>query len=366
MENKRLLSLDAFRGFTIAAMILVNFPGNQGHVFSPLRHSAWNGISFTDLIAPFFLFIVGVSISLAYTKRMEAGIHIRSMYTKLITRALKIYAVGMFLNVLGILDNFSFSELRWTGTLHRIAIVFLVCGVLFLKTGWKTQAITGALVLILYWLAMNLIPTPGYGKVMVEPGANLAAWIDSKFLPGKMWQGTWDPEGILSTFPSIVTGISGMLAGTLLLKVKSQEYKVIYLFTLGFVSAIIGVAWNWIFPLNENLWTSSFVLFTSGLASMTLASSVFLIDILQYKKYAQFGVIYGSNAITIYVLADIIAILFYGIKIAGGSLNDHFFNFFTSLGGPPGLVSMIYALVYVGINFIPAYILYKKKIFIKL
>lgn len=366
-ENSgRLISLDAFRGITIAAMILVNFPGNSRYVYAPLNHTHWNGISPTDLIAPFFLFIVGVSITFSFTKRLNAGMKPSKMYPKLISRALKIFAVGMFLNILGLIPDINFADLRYTGTLHRIAIVFLVCGLLFLNTGWKTQAIVGAAVLIAYWLAMTLIPTPGYGKVMLEPGINLAAWIDSKYLPGKMWQGTWDPEGILSTFPSIVSGITGMLAGTLLLKLKSQEYKVIYLFTFGFVSTIVGVIWNWVFPLNENLWTSSFVLFTSGLASMTLAASIFLVDMLQYKKYAQFGVIYGSNAITIYVLADIFALLFYGIEIAGSSLNDHFFNFFTSIGGEPKFVSMVYALIYVGINFIPAYILFRKKIFIKL
>jgi predicted acyltransferase len=365
-SSGRLISLDAFRGITIAAMILVNFPGNGHHVYAPLQHSHWNGITPTDLIAPFFLFIVGVAITFAYTKRLDAGISPSKMYPRLIGRSLKIFAVGMFLNILGLIPDFNFADIRYTGTLHRIAIVFLVCGLLFLNTNWKTQAITGALILIFYWLAMTLIPTPGYGKVMLEPGINLAAWIDSKFLPGKMWQGTWDPEGILSTFPSIVTGITGMLAGTLLLKIKAQEYKVIYLFTFGFISTIAGVVWNWVFPLNENLWTSSFVLFTSGLASMTLAASIFLVDIQQYNKNAQFGVIYGSNAITIYVLADIFALIFYGVKIAGNSLNDHFFNFFTSIGGSPRFVSMVYALIYVGINFIPAYILYKKKIFIKL
>ena len=366
MENKRLLSLDAFRGFTIAAMILVNFPGNGDHVFSPLQHTHWNGISFTDLIAPFFLFIVGVSIAFAYTKRLEAGIPVRSMYGKLFSRALKIFAVGMFLNLLGILDDFSFSELRWTGTLHRIAIVFLVCGLLFLKTGWKTQAITGAVILIGYWLAMTLIPTPGYDRAMLEPGINLAAWVDSKWMPGAMWQGTWDPEGILSTFPSIVTGITGMLVGTLILGKKSQEHKVMTLFTIGFVTAIVGVIWSWVSPLNENLWTSSFVLFTSGLACMTLAGSLFLIDILHYKKVANFGIIYGSNAITIYVLADIFALFFYGLQLGGASLNDHYFNFFTALGGAPKIISMTYALIYVGINFIPAWVLYKRNIFIKL
>jgi len=365
-SSGRLISLDAFRGITIAAMILVNFPGKNDHVFSTLQHTHWNGITSTDLIAPFFLFIVGVAISFAYTKRIDAGVSPSMMYSKLIFRSLKIFGIGMFLNILGLLPDFNFADIRYTGTLHRIAIVFLVCGFIFLNTRWKTQAIIGAATLILYWLAMTLIPTPGYSKVMLEPGINLAAWIDSKFLPGKMWQGTWDPEGILSTLPSIVTGITGMLAGTILLKIKSQEYKVIYLFTFGFASTIFGVIWNWVFPFNENLWTSSFVLFTSGLASMTLAASIFVIDILQYQKNTQFGVIYGSNAITIYVLAELFASFFYGIKIAGGSLNDHFFNFFTSIGGAPKFVSMVYALIYVGINFIPAYILYKKKIFIKL
>jgi len=365
-NSRRLISLDAFRGITIAAMLLVNFPGNGGHVYAPLKHTHWNGITPTDLIAPFFLFIVGVAIAFAYTKRLDAGMSSSKMYPRLIGRSLKIFAVGMFLNILGLIPDFNFADIRYTGTLHRIAIVFLVCGFLFLNTRWKTQAIIGAVVLIVYWLAMTLIPTPGYGKVMLEPGINLAAWIDSKFLPGKMWQGNWDPEGILSTFPSIVTGITGMLAGTLLLKVKSQEYKVIYLFTIGFIATIVGVVWNWIFPLNENLWTSSFVLFTSGMACMTLAASIFLVDILQYKKSAQFGVIYGSNAITIYVLADIFALLFYGLKIAGSSLNEHFCNFFTSIVDAPKFVSMVYALMYVGVLFIPAYILHKKNIFIKL
>jgi predicted acyltransferase len=365
-RSRRLISLDAFRGITIAAMILVNFPGNGENVYAPLNHTHWNGITPTDLIAPFFLFIVGVAIAFAYTKRLDADMSPLKMYPKLIGRSVKIFAVGMFLNILGLFPDFNFADIRYTGTLHRIAIVFLVCGLIFLNTNWKTQAVIGAVILIGYWLAMNFIPTPGYGKVMLERDINLAQWIDNRFMPGRLYQGVWDPEGILSTFPSIVTGITGMLTGTLLLKMKSQEYKVIWLFLLGFISTIIGVIWNWIFPLNENIWTSSFVLFTSGLASMTLASSIFVVDILNYCKGSKFGVIYGSNAITIYVLADIFALFFYGIKLGGNSLNDHFFNFFTSIGCAPKFVSMAYALIYVCILFIPAYILYKRKIFIKL
>jgi len=365
-DSGRLISLDAFRGITIAAMILVNFPGNEANVYAPLNHTHWNGITPTDLIAPFFLFIVGVAIAFAYTKRLEAGISPSKMYSKLAGRALKIYAVGMFLNILSLFPDFNFAEIRYTGTLHRIAIVFLICGFIFLKTSWKTQAIIATVILTGYWLAINYIPTPGYGRVMLERDINIAQWIDSKFMPGRLYQKVWDPEGILSTFPSVVTGITGMLAGTLLLRMKSREYKVIWLFLTGFISTIAGVVWNWIFPLNENIWTSSFVLFTSGLAAMTLAASIFLVDILRYRKWAQFGVIYGSNAISIYVLADIFAFIFYILKFGGSSLNDHFFNFFTSAGLAPKFVSMTYALIYVGILFIPAYILYKKKIFIKL
>ncbi len=365
-SSGRLISLDAFRGITIAAMILVNFPGNEEHVYAPLNHTHWNGITPTDLIAPFFLFIVGVAIAFAYTRRLDAGMSPSAIYPKLIGRAVKIYVVGMLLNILGLFPDFNFADIRYTGTLHRIAIVYLVCGIIFLRTNWKTQAIIAAVILVGYWLAINFIPTPGYGKVMLERDINLAQWIDYKFLPGKLYQGVWDPEGILSTFPSIATGISGMLAGRLLLKVDSREYKVIWLFLLGFISTITGVIWNWVFPLNENIWTSSFVLFTSGLAAMTLAASIFVVDILNLRKGAQFGVIYGSNAIAIYVLADILALLFYEIKMGGSTLNQHFCNFFTSMGSAPEFVSMIYAIIYVGVLFIPAYILYKRKIFIKL
>jgi predicted acyltransferase len=366
MENKRLISLDAFRGFTIAAMILVNFAGNWDHVFEPLQHTDWWGISFTDLIAPFFLFTVGISIALAYSKRLEAGARPQEMYQKIIVRALKIFAVGMFLNLLGVIDNFSWEELRWTGTLHRIAIVFLVCGLLFLHSTWQAQAIIGAVVLVLYWLAMTLIPTPGYDKVMLEPGVNLAAWVDQQLLPGKMWQGTWDPEGILSTFPAIVTCITGMLAGKLLLSASPIETKIIQLFFWGFVFFVIGIIWNWSFGLNENLWSPSFVMLTSGMAALTLASFIYIIDMNDYQKWAQFGVIYGMNAIAIYVLADLLAIIFYHIHWGSASLNTHFFNGLTAIGFAPKVASMLYALLYVGINFIPAYLLYKRKIFIKL
>lgn len=366
MERKRFVSLDVFRGFTIAAMILVNFPGNWDHVFHPLRHTVWWGISFTDLIAPFFLFTVGVSIALAYSGKLAAGKKPRELYRKIIIRSLKIFAVGMFLNLLGILDHFSWAELRWTGTLHRIAIVFLFCGMLFIHTNWKTQAVVGALLLVLYHVAMVFIPTPGFEQAMLEPGVNLAAWVDQQLLPGKMWQGNWDPEGILSTFPSFATGITGMLAGRLLLSQRTTEQKIIALFFWGFVFCAIGMAWSWSFGLNENLWSPSFVMFTSGLAALTLASLSVVIDLQGQVRWARFGITYGMNAIAVYVLADILAIFFYGIPLGGASLNMHAFNGLTGIGVAPKVASMIFGLFFVCVNFIPALLLYRKNIFIKL
>jgi predicted acyltransferase len=362
-SSSRLLSLDAMRGFTIAAMIMVNFPGNEAHVFPTLSHTKWNGLTFTDLIAPTFLFIVGVSIAYAYNKRRASSASKTDLYKKILIRSAKIFAVGMFLNML---PNFDFSDLRYTGTLHRIAIVFLVCAILYLNTTWKQQALIGAAILILYWMALTLIPVPGLGKVMLEPGLNIAAWVDQQYLPGKMWQGNWDPEGILSTFPSIVTTITGMLAGRLMLTSLAPNEKSNFLMTAGFASAAMGYFWGLAFPVNENLWTSSFVLVTSGFASLLLGASYFIIDIRGQTKGIAPGVIFGANAIAAYVLADILALLFYVFPIGGDTLNHLGTNALAQTGMDPRLASLLFALFFVCVNFIPVFLLYKKRIFIKL
>ncbi|KQS33024.1 acyltransferase family protein [Dyadobacter sp. Leaf189] len=361
--TSRLSSLDAMRGFTIAAMIMVNFPGDEDHVFPTLSHSKWNGLTFTDLIAPVFLFIVGVSIALAYSKNQTGNGDNSALHRKILIRSVKIFAVGMFLNML---PHFNFSDLRYTGTLHRIAIVFLVCALLFLNTSWKQQAIVAAAILVGYWLAMTLIPTPTAGIVVLEPGLNLAAWVDQQYLPGKMWQGNWDPEGILSTFPAIATGITGMLAGRVLLLPATANEKSNYLVSGGFLAACAGYFWGLTFPVNENLWTSSFVLVTSGFASMLLGVLYFVIDIKNKKAAITPGVIFGANAIAAYVLADILSIPFYQWEISGRTLNEIGVSIFVSAGISMKLASMLYALFFVGINFIPVYLLFRRRIFIKL
>lgn len=353
--SSRLISLDAFRGFTIAGMIVVNNPGSWDHVYAPLLHAEWHGLTPTDLVFPFFLFIMGVSVVLAFEKRMQKGASHRDLFKKAVVRSVKIFALGVFLNLF---PDFDFSEIRWAGVLQRIAVVYLCCSILFLKTSWKTQAILAAVILAGYWLAMILIPFPGRMDDPLIPGANLAAWIDGFLLPGSMWQGSWDPEGIFSTLPALVTGIAGMLAARILQQDGAKERQIVWLFVAGLAAMAAGEAWSWAFPLNKNLWTSTFVIYTAGLATMILAALIWIVDVLNHRKLAQFGVIYGSNAISIYVLAGMLPALTWPV-------NQWFFESLQSAGFDPKFASMLWAVAFCMICFIPAFMLYKKRIFIK-
>ena len=364
--SPRLISLDALRGFTIAAMVIVNDPGSE-HVYTPLEHAKWNGCTITDLVFPFFLFIVGVSITLAYTKRLNANSSKNDIYKKIIWRAVKIYAVGMGLWLLGMIGHFSWEGIRWTGVLHRIAVVFLVCALLFLNTNWKTQAKIAAILLVAYWIIMAYIPVPGIGKPDLSgPMKNWANYIDTLLLPGYMWQKIWDPEGILSTVPAIATGITGMLVGKLILAIGDNYKKLVWLFFAGFSAYVIGELWDQFFPINKNIWSSSYVMYTAGLATMSLAACILLVDILGYRKWTKLGRVYGANAITTYVIAGILPGLFFANIFGSNSLNSLFTDGLTAIGMAPKLVSFLYAICYMLVCFIPAYYLYKKKIYIKL
>lgn len=363
-KSKRLISLDALRGFTIAAMVIVNDPGSWSHVYWPLLHAEWNGCTLTDLVFPFFLFIVGISIALAYTKRLEASVPKKSLYRKILIRSVNIYLLGLFL---WLFPEFDFSAIRWVGVLQRISIVFLVCALLFLHTSWKQQIKIGALILVLYWIIVAYIPVPGIGKPDLSvPASNWANHLDTLILPGVMWQKTWDPEGILSTFPAIVTGILGMLIGKLYLSVKDENKKLVWLFFVGFMLFLAGGLWNWFFPINKNIWTSSYVLYTAGLGTLGLAACILIVDVWGYTKWTFLGRVYGANAITSYVLAGVLTLVFYRMRVGGASLNEWFMSGMAQIGFDPKFASMLYAVMYMLIIFIPALIMYRKKIFIRI
>ena len=392
--SNRMISLDVFRGMTIAGMIIVNDAGSWAHIYAPLRHASWHGITPTDFVFPFFLFIVGVSIVLAYSKKLEANAPQGDLIKKIVKRTAIIFGLGLFL---WIWPKFDFAGIRIPGVLQRIALVFLVCSLLFLKTSWKTQAKIGVALLVGYWLMMVLIPVPideiiqnaiatgevkaahgnieigaisklsnGFIAANLEPGTNLEAWLDRLIIPGRLYQYTWDPEGLLSTLPSIGTGITGMMAGTLLISKLDRNQKMIWLMVGGFVAMAVGNVWDWFFPFNKNLWSSSFVMYTSGLATMTLGAMYWFVDVLKYDKWTFPFKVFGANAITAYVLHGGLVFLFHTKFGADGpSIISAFMNGLTAIGIAPKLASLLWALTYTALIYIPVWILYRKKIFIK-
>ncbi len=363
-KNKRLLALDILRGLTIIFMIIVNTPGSWSHVYAPLLHADWNGITPTDYIFPTFLFIVGVSIVLSFTKQIEMGKSRSEMTKKIFIRALKIYAVGIFL---WLWPSFNFDSIRWVGVLHRIAFVFLVCAILFLYTSKRIQLYSGIGLLLFYWILMVYIPVPGVGVPDLSiPEKNWAHYIDSILLPGILWEDTWDPEGILSTLPSIATGIMGMISGYILLGKEELIKKINKIFFVGFTLILVGDIVQWFFPLNKNLWSSSFSLLMGGISSLALAASLFIFDLRKIQYQFKFAEAFGVNSILAYSLSSMLTVIFYSSKLWGIAFNQEFIKFWGIIGLPLKLGSLIYAIIYVFVLWIPCNYLYKKKIFIKL
>ncbi|WP_143310889.1 acyltransferase family protein [Chitinophaga vietnamensis] len=363
----RLLSLDFFRGVTVAAMIMVNNPGDWNHVYAPLEHSKWNGCTPTDLIFPFFLFIAGVSIPYALGTRREDTSQHRRLILQALRRALIIIGLGLLLRIM---FSWDFAHLRFPGVLQRIGVVFAICAILFIKTSRRTQIWIFGSLLVIYYLLMNVVPVPGTGAPNMEPETNLAAWIDRLvFTPAHLWaqSKTWDPEGLLSTVPAISTGLFGVLVGAWLRrKDRDDAVKVTWMFVYGFAAVILALIWDTFFPINKSLWTSSFVLYTGGLATMALAACYWLIDVQRRKKYLTFFVAFGRNAITAYVLSGLVPRLFNTIKISGGTLQHWLYeNWFSSWLSPLN-ASLGAALFLVLLIFLPIIWMYRKNVIVKI
>lgn len=280
LKENRLVSLDVFRGLTVAAMILVNNPGSWDSVYPPLLHASWHGCTPTDLIFPFFLFIVGVSIHFAYHRVLSEGLT-KKIFLKILKRTLIIFALGIFLAWFPVFSLERLSSLRIPGVLQRISIVFFFCSLIYLRTRWLTQIRIAVILLLGYYISMTFIPVPDIGYANLEPSTNLGAWFDRLLLDGHLWaqSKTWDPEGMLSTIPAIATGILGMLTGQLFLKVDDPRERVVWMFFSGAILIVSGLAWSMIFPINKSLWTSSYVLYTGGIAMQFLAACYWMVDV---------------------------------------------------------------------------------------
>jgi len=298
----RLISLDVFRGLTVMGMVVVNNPGDWGHIYPPLEHAEWNGCTPTDLVFPFFLFIVGVSLAYALAGVKQRGGPQGPVLMQVLRRAAVLFGLGLLLSLY---PRFDFSVVRIMGVLQRIALVYLGCSVIYLKTNWRTQLALLVALLLGYATLLQLVPVPDVGPANLEPATNLGAWLDRLVLTEPhLWKQsrTWDPEGLLGTLPALGTGLLGALAAQWLRRPEATAAtKVLGLVAAGIGAALLGVLWNEWFPINKALWTSSYVLFTGGLALLVLAALYWLCDVRGYRRWAAPAVPFGVNAIAVFV-----------------------------------------------------------------
>lgn len=356
-KKNRLLSLDVFRGLTIMAMIVANSPNTYGE----LSHAYWDGIHFADLIFPFFILIVGVAISLGFKNIHADSPNLKPVLQKVWKRTCIMFALGLAVN----LFYTHFEQIRILGVLQRIALVYLVCCYLAVYCSVRTIIKTGIALLVLYWLFVLFVPAPGLPAGHLERGENIINWFD-RFMPGMLWRGEWDPEGLLSTFPSVVTGIMGMLMGRIIIAAKGElRDAVMHLFLFGFLTFCAGCVWSLGFPFIKQIWSSSFVLATGGIGAMILAVMVWYTDIKGHRAGTAIPVIFGANAITAYVLHVIIEKCL-DWEIAGTSVHASWVEWSLQAGFSEFASATTWVVMFVGICFIPVYWLYRKQIFIKI
>lgn len=320
--DRRLLSLDVFRGITVAAMVLVNNPGTWRAVYAPLRHADWDGWTPTDLIFPFFLFIVGAAIPFGLGRRLEVGHGRHEVVLKVLRRTLVIFLLGLVLHAV---SGMELATIRIPGVLQRIAVCYLVASLVFLTFGRGAQLLITAVALLAYWAVLTLIPVPGFGAGDLGKEGNLAAWIDRSVLGAHIWRigRVYDPEGILSTIPAIATTLLGVLTGRWLRGALVSAAIVGKLLLSGAVGVVIGLVWGRWFPINKSLWTSSYAVFTAGAALLGLAACYWLIEIKRSRSWTGPFRILGVNALAVFFLSTLLAILLARISILGADGRPH-------------------------------------------
>jgi predicted acyltransferase len=367
LTRERLASLDVFRGITIAGMILVNNPGSWQYVYPPLRHAAWHGWTPTDLVFPFFLFIVGVAIALALARRVEEGVTTGGLHRKIFIRSALIFAVGLLLHLV---PRFDLVSVRIPGVLQRIAICYLAAALLYVHSGQKARIAWALGCLAAYFLIMKFIPVPGYGAGVWDYNGNLESYIDTRLLAGHLYKPEFDPEGFLSTLPAIATSILGTLAGDWLRTSRRAAAKTAGLVGAGIILTAAGLALHPYFPINKQLWTSTFVLFTAGAACLLLAVCYVVMDGLGIRKWAFPFLVLGTNAIAAYVGSSLMVKLLRLVKVGPPGqkaevlawVYQHaFVPWAGNLNG-----SLAYAISYVLLWMALMAVLYRKRIFIKL
>ena len=398
--RERLISLDIFRGMTVAGMLLVNNPGTWSAIYPPLGHAAWHGWTPTDLIFPFFLFIVGITTHLSLTARRDRGADEGALMRQVLRRGALIFLVGLLLNGF---PFFTWAEVpgnpdptfldrvahrlevwRFLGVLQRIGLAYTFAALLTLRLSLRGQVVALAVLLYGYWFAMTLLPVPDTGMLgalaIDKPSTTLAAWVDRLVLDWRrfgggnhIWGGgvTWDPEGILSTIPAVGTAMLGTITARWIARPMPLADKLAGLFAGGALGIVAGLMWNWAFPINKGIWTSSYVVFTAGVACVTLATIMWLVDLHGIRRGTKFFVVYGSNALVAFVGSGIMARMIYSILKADWngrevSLQRAIYETMYASWLEPRNASLLFAITFVLVWYGILWMLWKKRIFVKL
>ncbi|MCK3683114.1 DUF5009 domain-containing protein [Maribellus sp. YY47] len=363
----RYLALDVLRGLTIVAMITVNNPGSWSHIYAPFKHSAWHGCTPTDLVFPFFLFVVGVSMFFSFSK--YGNVLNRESFIRLAKRTILIFAIGLFLNSFPQWAK-DFSKLRILGVLQRIAIVYGIASLIVLSVRKTWLPYISAAILLLYWGILAYFGSDDPYSL----NGNATVAFDRMILgENHMYKGfgiPFEPEGLLSTIPAIVTALLGYMAGAMIKEMEKQ--KIPQRLLVGGIAAIAaGFIWGLFFPINKPLWTSSYVLYSAGWASVVLAALIWIIDIKLYKKWTSFFVVFGMNPLFIFALSGLWAITISRIirfhNGEGEMTNGYswlYHHIFEPIAGPLN-GSLLFAVAHVCLFWLIGWILYRKKIFIK-
>jgi predicted acyltransferase len=381
-SSKRYLAVDLLRGLTIAFMILVNDNGSD-RAFWALKHAEWNGFTPTDLVFPTFLFLVGASIVFSTESRLARGITRASLFAHTVRRAVIIYLLGLVVNSA---PFFRLSTMRYYGVLPRIALCYLVIATLYIwirrpagsaagqPTVWDKVGLLVAC-LVGYWILMRFVPVPGFGLPgrdvpLLDHDGNLVAWLDRQIFSAKhLYEGTRDPEGLISTIPALGTTLIGVLAGLFLRSSKlSDSRKALGLALAGVSGVVLGLLWNPWFPINKKMWTSSYVFYAAGWSLLILAAFWFVVQVRNYTRGTWVLLVFGTNAIAAYVISEVMADCLDNVRIGPHSnvlswTAQHIGALMPSF---PALGSLAYSLLYVLVCWLIVLPLYRKKIFIKI